>query len=143
MIEILKDGTVVISLGIVGILVIFYILIEILSLKYRGISLLHGIIVYLVFLQKFKKTIPVGWRLNQKLFDFGFLKKKNGKMYSIIQHIDCEMVEKRIYTFIYIDWMGSIVKNDVAEVCREHEEKMDQGKIKSFRREKSLKDFGI
>ena len=142
MIEILKDGTVVISLGIVGILVIFYILIEILSLKYRGISLLHSIIVYLIFLQRFKKTIPVGWRLNQKLFDFGFL-KKNEKIYSVIQHIDCEMVEKRIYTFIYIDWMGRIVKNDVEEVCRKHEETMDQSKIKSFRREKSLKDLGI
>ena len=53
------------------------------------------------------------------------------------------MVDKRIYTFIYIDWMGRIVKNDVVEVCREHEEKMDQSKIKSFKREKSLKDLGI
>lgn len=142
MIEILKDGTVVISLGIAGCLFIFYILLEIFFIKIKGILFLHSIIVYLIFLHRFKKTIPVGWRLNQKLFDFGFL-KKHGKIYSVIQHIDCEMVEKRIYTFIYIDWMGRIVKNDVAEVCREHEETMDQGKIKSFKREKYLKDLGI
>lgn len=142
MIEILKDGTIIISLGMAGCLFIFYILIEILSIKSKGISLLHGIIIYLIFLQRFKKTIPVGWSLRQKLFDFGFL-KKNGKIYSIIQHLDCEMEEKRIYTFIYIDWMGRIVKNDVEEACRKHEETMDQSKIKSFRREKSLKDLGI
>ena len=142
MIEILKDGTIIISLGMVGCLFIFYILLEIFFIKIKGISFIHSIIVYLILLQRFKKTIPVGWTLNQKLFDFGFL-KKNGKIYSVIQHIDCEMVEKRIYTFIYIDWMGRIVKNDVVEVCREHEEKMDQSKIKSFKREKSLKDLGI
>lgn len=142
MIEILKDGTVVISLGIAGCLFACYAILEIFSIKLKGISFLHGIIVYLIFLRRFKKTIPVGWALRQKLFDFGFL-KKNGKIYSVIQHIDCEMVEKRIYTFIYIDWMGRIVKNDVEEVCRKHEETMDQTKIKSFRREKSLKDLGI
>ena len=142
MIEILKDGTVIISLGTAGLLFIFYILLEISFIKFKGISLLHGITIYLIFLQRFKKTIPVGWALKQKLFDFGFLKKQ-GKIYSVIQHIDCEMVDKRIYTFIYIDWMGRIVKNDVVEVCREHEEKMDQSKIKSFKREKSLKDLGI
>lgn len=142
MIEILKDGTVVISLGIAGCLFIFYILIEILSIKLKGISLLHSIVIYLVFLQRFKKTIPVGWALKKKLYDFNFLKKQD-KIYSVIQHIDCEMVDKRIYTFIYIDWMGRIVKNDVVEVCREHEETMDQSKIKSFKREKSLKDLGI
>lgn len=142
MIEILKDGTIVISLGIAGCLFIFYILIEILSIKLKGISLLHSIVIYLVFLQRFKKTIPIGWSLKKKLYDFNFL-KKHGKIYSVIQHIDCEMVEKRIYTFIYIDWMGRIVKNDVEEVCRKHEEKMDQSKIKSFKREKSLKDLGI
>lgn len=142
MIEILKDGTIVISLGIAGCLFIFYILIEILSIKLKGISLLHSIVIYLVFIHRFKKTIPVGWALRQKLYDFNFL-KKHGKIYSVIQHIDCEMVEKRIYTFIYIDWMGRIVKNDVEEVCRKHEEKMDQSKIKSFKREKSLKDLGI
>lgn len=142
MIEILKDGTVIISLGIVGCLFICYIILEIFSIKLKGISLLHSIIIYLTFLQQFKKTIPVGWSLKQKLFDFGFL-KKHGKIYSVIQHIDCEMVDKRIYTFIHIDWMGRIVKNDVQEVCREHEETMDQTKIKSFKREKSLKDLGI
>lgn len=142
MIEILKDGTVIISLGIVGCLFICYIILEIFSIKLKGISLLHSIIIYLTFLQQFKKTIPVGWKLKQKLFDFGFL-KKHGKIYSVIQHIDCEMVDKRIYTFIHIDWMGRIVKNDVQEVCREHEETMDQTKIKSFKREKSLKDLGI
>ena len=142
MIEILKDGTIIISLGIAGCLFILYIILEIFFLKIKGISFLHSIIVYFIFLQRFKKTIPVGWTLKQKLFDFGFLKKQ-GKIYSVIQHIDCEMVDKRIYTFIYIDWMGRIVKNDVVEVCREHEEKMDQSKIKSFKREKSLKDLGI
>lgn len=142
MIEILKDGTVVISLGTAGLLLIFYILLEIFFIKFKRISLLHGIIIYFIFLQRFKKTIPVGWRLNQKLFDFGFIKKQD-KIYSVIQHIDCEMVDKRIYTFIHIDWMGRIVKNDVIEVCREHEKKMDQAKIKSFKREKSLKDIGI
>ena len=142
MIEILKDGTVIISLGTAGLLFIFYILLEIFFITFKGISLLHGIIIYFIFLQRFKKTIPVGWRLNQKLFDFGFIKKQD-KIYSVIQHIDCEMVDKRIYTFIYIDWMGRIVKNDVVEVCREHEETMDQAKIKSFKREKSLKDLGI
>ena len=142
MIEILKDGTVVISLGIAGCLFACYVILEIFSIKLKGISFLHGIIVYFIFLRRFKKTIPVGWALRQKLFDFGFL-KKNGKIYSVIQHIDCEMVEKRIYTFIYIDWMGRIVKNDVEEVCRKHEETIDQTKIKSFRREKSLKDLGI
>ena len=142
MIEILKDGTIIISLGIAGCLFICYIILEIFSIKLKGISLLHSIIIYLTFLQQFKKTIPVGWKLKQKLFDFGFL-KKHGKIYSVIQHIDCEMVDKRIYTFIYIDWMGRIVKNDVIEVCREHEKTMDQAKIKSFKREKSLKDIGI
>ena len=142
MIEILKDGTIIISLGIAGCLFICYIILEIFSIKLKGISLLHSIIIYLTFLQQFKKTIPVGWKLKQKLFDFGFL-KKHGKIYSVIQHIDCEMVDKRIYTFIHIDWMGRIVKNDVIEVCREHEKKMDQAKIKSFKREKSLKDIGI
>lgn len=142
MIETLKDGTVVISLGIAGCLFACYIILEIFYIKLKGISFLHGIIVYLIFLRRFKKTIPVGWALRQKLFDFGFL-KKNGKIYSAIQHIDCEIEEKRIYTFIYIDWMGRIVKNDVEEVCRKHEETMDQSKIKSFRREKSLKDLGI
>lgn len=39
--------------------------------------------------------------------------------------------------------MGRIVKNDIEEVCRRHEETMDQAKIKSFKREKSLKDIGI
>jgi hypothetical protein len=142
MIEILKDGTIIISLGIGGILFLFYIILEIFFIKIKGFLFLHSIIVYLIFLQRFKKTIPVGWTLKQKLFDFGFIKKQ-GKIYSVIQHIDCEMVDKRIYTFIYIDWMGRIVKNDVVEVCREHEETMDPGKIKSFRREKSLKDLGI
>ena len=142
MIEILKDGTIIISLGIAGCLFICYIILEIFSIKLKGISLLHGITIYLIFLKRFKKTIPVGWKLKQKLFDFGFL-KKHGKIYSVIQHIDCEMVDKRIYTFIHIDWMGRIVKNDVIEVCREHEKKMDQAKIKSFKREKSLKDIGI
>jgi len=142
MIEILKDGTIIISLGTAGCLFILYILLEIFFIIIKGISLLHSIVIYLIFLQRFKKTIPVGWKLKQKLFDFGFI-KKHGKIYSVIQHIDCDMVEKRIYTFIYIDRMGRIVKNDVVEVCREHEEKMDQSKIKSFKREKSLKDLGI
>jgi len=142
MIEILKDGTIIISLGTAGCLFILYILLEIFFIIIKGISLLHSIVIYLIFLQRFKKTIPVGWKLKQKLFDFGFIKKQD-KIYSLIQHIDCEMVDKRIYTFIYIDWMGRIVKNDVVEVCREHEEKMDQSKIKSFKREKSLKDLGI
>lgn len=142
MIEILKDGTVVISIGIAGCLFIFYILIEILSIKLKGISLLHSIVIYLIFLQRFKKTIPIGWSLKKKLYDFNFL-KKNGKIYSIIQHLDCDMEEKRIYTFIYIDWMGRIVKNNVEEVCIKQEKTMDQSKIKSFKREKSLKDLGI
>ena len=142
MIEILKDGTVVISLGIAGCLFACYIILEIFFIKLKGISFIHSVIVYLIFLRRFKKTIPVGWSLKSKLYDFGFL-KKHGKIYSIIPHIDCEMVEKRIYTIIHIDWMGRIVKNDVEEVCRRHEETMDQTKIKSFRREKSLKDLGI
>ena len=142
MIEILKDGTIVISLGIVGILLLFYIILEILSLKFRKMSLLHSILIYSIYLYRFDKTIPIGWKNKTKFHDFGFLRKQ-GKTYSVMQHLDSEVEEKRIYTFVYIDWLGRILKNDIAEVCRRQEETMDQGKIKSFRREKMLKDLGI
>lgn len=83
-------------------------------------------------------------RLGQqnKDIDFGSIRKSN-QVYSIMQQLDSEIEKKRIYTFIHIDWMGRIVKNDIEEVCRRHEETMDQAKIKSFKREKSLKDLGI
>jgi len=61
----------------------------------------------------------------------------------MIQHLDSEIDEKRIYTFVHIDWLGRILKNDIVEVCRRQEETMDQAKIKSFKREKSLKNLGI
>jgi len=142
MIEILKNGTIVISLGVGGLLLLLYIILEIASLKFRKISFLHSIVIYSIHLYRFNKTIPIGWKHKTKLYDFGFL-KKDGKKYSIIQHLDSEIDEKRIYTFVYIDWLGRIVKNDIEEVCRRHEETMDSGKIKSFRREKTLKDLGI
>jgi len=142
MIEILKDGTIVISLGIVGILILFYIILEILSLKFRKMSLLHSILIYSIYLYRFDKTIPIGWKNKTKFHDFVFL-RKDGKTYSVMQHLDSEVEKKRIYTFVYIDWLGRILKNDIAEVCRRHEETMDPGKIKSFRREKTLKDLGI
>lgn len=75
MIETLKDGTVVISLGMADILLIFYILLEIFFIKIKGISFIHSIIVYPIFLHRFKKTIPVGWSLKTKLYDFNLLKK--------------------------------------------------------------------
>ena len=145
MIEILKDGTIIISLGIAGLLFIFYILLEIFFIKFKGISLLHGITIYLIFLQRFKKTIPAGWANNTKIYDFLSIRKekKANRAYTIIQHLDSQIEEKRIYTFIQIDWLGRIVENDLPEVCKKIEETMDQAKIKSFKREKSLKDIGI
>lgn len=142
MIEILKDGTIIISLGIAACLFICYIILEIFSIKLKGISLLHGIVIYLIYLHRFKKTIPVGWANKTKIYDFGSIRKSN-QVYSIMQQLDSEIEKKRIYTFIHIDWMGRIVKNDIEEVCRRHEETMNQAKIKSFKREKSLKDLGI
>jgi hypothetical protein len=142
MIEILKNGTIIISLGLGGLLFLFYIIVEILSLKYRKMSFLYSVVIYSIYLYRFDKTIPIGWKNKTKFYDFGFL-KKDGKKYSIIQHLDSEIDEKRIYTFVHIDWLGRILKNDIVEVCRKHEETMDQGKIKSFRRENSLKNLGI
>jgi len=141
MIEILKDGTIIISLGIGGILFLFCIILEIISLKWRKISFLQSIVLYSIYLYRFNKTIPIGWKNKTKFYDFGSL-RKNGKLYSVLQQLDSEIEDKRIYTFIYMNWRG-IVKNDIVEVCRKHEETMDQGKIKSFRRENSLKDLGI
>jgi hypothetical protein len=81
-----------------------------------------------------------GW-LDQQV---GSIRKyKHNKGYTMIQHLDSEIEEKRIYTFIHIDWLGRIVENDLPEVCKKIEETMDQAKIKSFKREKSLKDLGI
>jgi|LauGreDrversion4_2_1035121.scaffolds.fasta_scaffold86838_5 hypothetical protein len=142
MIEILKDGTIVISLGIAGILLLLYIMLEIASLKIRKISFLHSIVIYSIYLYRFNKTIPIGWTNKTKLHDFVSLRKTK-KLYSVLQQLDSEIEEKRIYTFVYIDWLGRIVKNDFTEVCRTHEETMDPGKIKSFRREKILKDLDI
>jgi hypothetical protein len=142
MIEILKDGTIIISLGIAGCLFILYIILEAISIKWKSISFLHSIIIYLIYLPRFRKTIPVGWANKTKIYDFGSIRKRN-KAYTIIQHLDSEIEEKRIYTFIHIDWLGRIVENDLPEVCKKIEETMDQSKIKSFKREKSLKDLGI
>jgi hypothetical protein len=144
MIEILKDGTIVISLGIAGFLFILYIILEAISIKWKGISFLHSIIIYLIYLPRFRKTIPVGWINKTKIYDFGSIRKyKHNKGYTMIQHLDSEIEEKRIYTFIHIDWLGRIIENDLPEVCKKIEETMDQSKIKSFKREKSLKDLGI
>jgi len=142
MIEILKDGTIIISLGIAGCLFILYIILEAISIKWKSISFLHSIIIYLIYLPRFSKTIPVGWINKTKIYDFGSIRKRN-KVYTIIQHLDSEIEEKRIYTFIHIDWLGRIVENDLPEVCKKIEETMDQSKIKSFKREKTLKDLGI
>jgi len=142
MIEILKNGTIVISLGVSGLLLLLYIILEIVSLKFRKISFLHSILIYSIYLYRFDKTIPIGWKNKTKFHDFGFL-RKGGKTYSVMQHLDSEVEEKRIYTFVHIDWLGRILKNDIADVCRKHEETMDPQKIKSFRREKTLKDLGI
>ena len=144
MIEILKDGTIIISIGIAGCLLILYIILEAISIKCKSISFLHSIIIYLIYLPRIKKTIPVGWSNKTKIYDFGSIRKfKGNKAYTIIQHLDSEIEKKRIYTSIHIDWMGRIVENDLPEVCKKIEETMDQAKIKSFRREKSLKDLGI
>jgi hypothetical protein len=146
MIEILKNGTIVISLGIAGCLFILYIILEAISIKWKSISFLHSIIIYLIYLQRFKKTIPVGWTNKTKIYDFGSIRKfKSNRTYTIIQHLDSEIEEKRICicSRIHIDWLGRIVENDLPEVCKKIEETMDQAKIKSFKREKSLKDIGI
>ena len=144
MIEILKDGTVVISLGMAGCLFILYAILEAITIKWKRISFLHSIIIYLIYLPQFRKTIPLGWTNKTKIYDFGSIRKfKSNRTYTIIQHLDSEIEEKRIYTFIQIDWLGRIVENDFPEVCKKIEETMDQTKIKSFRREKSLKDLGI
>jgi hypothetical protein len=144
MIEILKDGTIIISIGIAGALFILYMILEVISIKWKSISFLHSIIIYLIYLPQFRKTIPFGWTNKTKIYDFGSIRKfKSNRAYTIIQHLDSQIEEKRIYTFIHIDWRGRIVENDLPEVCKKIEETMDQSKIKSFKREKSLKDLGI
>lgn len=145
MIEILKDGTIIISLGIPGCIFILYIILETISIKWKSISFLHSIIIYLIYLPRFRKTIPAGWANKTKIYAFGSIRKfKSNRAYTIIQHLDSEIEKKkRIYTFIQIDWLGRIVENDLPEICKKIEETMDQAKIKSFKREKSLKDIGI
>lgn len=142
MIEILKDGTIIVSLGMAELLFVLYIILELVSIRWRKISLIHSIALYSIYLYRLEKTIPVGWRNKTILYDF-FSIRKNEKRYSIMQHLDSEVEEKRIYSFVYIDGLGRIVRNDLPEVCAKAEETMDQSKLKSFKREKQLKDLGI
>ncbi len=104
-------------------------------------SFLYSIVIYTIYLYRFNKTIPIGWKNKTKFYDFGSL-RKTGKTYSVMQQLYCEIEEKKIYSFVHMNWRG-IIKNDFVEDCRKHEEKMDPGKIKSFKREKILKDLGF
>ena len=141
MIEI-KDGAIIVSLGMAGLLFVLYTILELASIRWRKISLLHSIALYSIYLYRLKKTIPVGWRNNTILYDF-FSIRKSEKQYSIMQHLDSEIEKKRIYSFVYIDGLGRIVRNDLPEVCAKAEETMDQAKLRSFKRENLLKDLGI
>ena len=141
MIEI-KDGAIIVSLGMTGLLFVLYTILELASIRWRKISLLHSIALYSIYLYRLKKTIPVGWRNNTILYDF-FSIRKSEKQYSIMQHLDSEIEKKRIYSFVYIDGLGRIVRNDLPEVCAKAEETMDQAKLRSFKRENLLKDLGI
>lgn len=139
------NGTIMISLGIAGVLALLYIFVEVMNYRHKNMSFLHGVIIYLIYQRKLEKQIPKGWKNNTKLYDFGSIRKVHGYtwLYSVVQQLDSEADGRRVYTFVYINWRGAIIKNDLADVCRQHEETMDQDLLKSFRREMSLSELGI
>lgn len=140
---IFENGAVIISLGLLGILLLFYIFIEVLSMKYKKISFLHSLIIYPIYLKRLQKQIPPGWQNKTKIYDFRSLRSSYGNIYSIIQHLDCDIDNKRVYTFVYINWRGQIIKNELKEICEQHESIIEPNLLKSYKREISLKELGI
>jgi hypothetical protein len=132
-----------ISIGIPGLVLIFYAFVEFMSFKYKNMSFLHGVIIYLIYQRSLDKMIPKGWKNNTKLYDFGSISRSYGSIYSLIQHLECEMDGNSVSSFVYINWRGKIIKNDLADVCRQHEETMDQDRLKSFKRDIYLEELGI
>ncbi len=159
-----------ISIGIPGLILIFYAFVEFMTFKYKNMSFLHGVIIYLIYQRSLAKMIPKGWKNNTKLYDFGSIQLWNqsdnklaynqllcrmqdskpdiesepyGSIYSVLQQLDFEADGRRVYTFVYINWRGKIIKNDLADVCRQHEETMDQDRLKSFKRDIYLEELGI
>jgi len=140
---IFENGTVVISLGLLGILLLFYIFIEVMTIRYKNMSFLHGLIIYSIYLKRLQKQIPPGWQNKTKIYDFGSLSNSYGAIYSIVQHLDCDIDNKRVYTFVYINWRGQIIKNELKEICEQHESIIEPNLLKSYKREISLKELGI
>jgi hypothetical protein len=142
-----------ISIGISGLALLFYAFVEVLTFKYKNMSFLHGVIIYLIYQRSLAKMIPKGWKNNTKLYDFGSIRMQDskpdiesepyGSIYSVLQQLDFEADGRRVYTFVYINWRGAIIKNDLADVCRQHEETMDQELLKSFKRDIYLEELGI
>ena len=140
---------IIISLGIRGLIILLYLIIEFVFIRNQRRSFLLSIIPYIIMLRKVKKELPFGWRVYDKFFHFFHIYVRN-KNYCVMVGIKSDLVQSITYDFVHFNWYGKIIK-DASPVdglanlvdFSEKENELYPGLVKSAMRDKKLKELGI
>ena len=141
-----------ISLGIKGLLLLIYIIIEITFIRYRKRSFILSIIPYIIMIRTVNKSLPHGWRVSDALYFFFHLNRKlnNISVTSVMVRVKSNLISDghsgvTHYEFIDYNWYGKIIKeeNDDGLKSLIHYCNRKNSQFPDIIRDAKLKDLGI
>lgn len=108
-----------ISLGIKGLLLLIYIIIEITFIRCWKRSFILSIIPYIIMIRTVNKNLPIGWKTYQTFYHFFHLHKKlnNISVTSVMVRVKSNLISDGYsgvthYEFIDYNWYGKIINED-------------------------------
>jgi hypothetical protein len=141
-----------ISLGIKGLLLLIYIIIEITFIRYRKRSLILSLIPYIIMIRTVNKSLPHGWRVNDALYFFFHLNRKlnNISVTSVMVRVKSNLISDghsgvTHYEFIDYNWYGKIVNKEEQDGLKSliHYCNRKNSQFPDIIRDAKLKDLGI
>jgi hypothetical protein len=145
-----EGSTIAISLGIFGVMVGVWLIIEAASLIIRKISMSHSILLYISICRKAKKQAPVGWKYSANLRDFVSIDGPItafpifGKGYVAYITMRSEIDPKKYTrTGSTIDWKGKVDMRTMISTCENANKAIDPAALKMAARERRLGELGI
>ena len=141
-----------ISLGIKGLLLLIYIIIEITFIRYRKRSLILSLIPYIIMIRTLNKNLPTGWRVNDALYFFFHLNRKlnNISVTSVMVRVKSNLISDgqsgvTHYEFIDYNWYGKIVNKEEQDGLKSliHYCNRKNSQFPDIIRDAKLKDLGI
>ena len=139
-----------ITLGIRGLLLLIYILIEISFIRYWKRSFILSIIPYMIMIRTVNKSLPIGWKTYDTFYNFFYIHRKNIK--TVMVRVKNNLISDgyshstiTYYEFINYNWYGEIIKeeNDDGLKSLIHYCNRKNSQFPDLIRDQKLKELGI